>query len=229
MGRKSLFRKFRRSDFGRHVTTGVSVGFLKSLAASLRYTWIDRSHLERLYAEGKTFIFAYWHSDLVLVLRIGLEELARNPIVVMASRSRDGLLVAELLSRGGLNVVRASSGRGAMQGMRDFAKNLRAGQNGSMAVDGPKGPRREVKHGIIRLAQMEGVPILPCAVGYQRKFVLNTWDRLRMPYPFSKAAAICGEPIYYGKDLSKDRTTEAADELAKVLNDLRHSLPYDCD
>lgn len=229
MGRKSLFRKFRRSEFGKRLTTGVSVRFLKGLAASVRYSWIDRSPLDRLYAEGQRFIFAYWHSDLILVLRMGVEEVARNPIVAMASPSRDGQLVAELLSRGGMNIVRASSDRSPMQGMREFARNLRAGQNGSMAVDGPKGPRRVVKNGIIRLAQMEGVPILPCAVGYQRKIVLNSWDRLRIPYPFSKAAGICGEPIYYGKELSKDRISDAAADLAKVLNDLRQSLPYDCD
>src|SRR3990170_5739684 len=100
MGKKSLFKKFRRSTWGGRLTTSVSVFFLKSLAASLRFKWTDRSHLDRLYADQRRFIYAYWHSDLVLVARIGIEELARNPIVAMASPSRDGLVVAELLSRG---------------------------------------------------------------------------------------------------------------------------------
>ena len=183
--------------------------------------------MDSLYARKQNFIFTYWHSDLILATRIGAEELKHHPIVVMASPSRDGAMIAENMASQGLTVVRGSSGRGGATAFRSFAKHLRSGMNGSMAVDGPKGPRLQVKVGAIRLSQMTGVPVVPFAIAYKKRWVTRSWDRLRIPHPYSKAIAICGEPLYFPRQMTPEEVEEAALRYRQVLIGLRQRLPWD--
>jgi len=183
--------------------------------------------MDELYSQDRNFIFGYWHSDLILATRIGAEELPKCPIAVMASPSRDGAMIAENMASQGLTVVRGSSGRDGANAFRLFAKHLRNGMNGSMAVDGPKGPREEVKVGAIRLAQMTGVPVVPFAVGYEKRWVMKSWDHLRVPHPYSNAVAVCGAPHYFPREMTPEEIEEGAHAFKRALMELRSSLPYD--
>lgn len=225
--KKTLFRRIRRSEIGTRFTSKLMSGGIKWLSGTLRLEWIDRTPMDRLYLENQNFIFGYWHSDLILATRIGAEEQRNHPIVVMASPSRDGAMIAENMSSQGLKVVRGSSGRDGASAFRMFAKELRAGLNGSMAVDGPKGPREEVKVGAIRLSQMTGVPVVPFAIGYRRRFMIGSWDHLRVPIPYTKAYAVCGEPFFVPRSATSEETEEAARKFREVLIELRARLPYD--
>lgn len=229
MGRKGIIRRIRRSKWGRRVTVELACIGIQRLVRSLKMIWIDREPMERLYAEGKPFIFAYWHSDLMLASRIGIEELARRDIVVISSSSRDGQIIGENLARQGMLVVWGSSRRGGVEAFLAMAKKLRAGLNGSIAVDGPRGPRREVKEGVIRLAQLTGHAILPCSVGYKHCVTFNSWDKLRIPLPYTESVAICGEPMYVDPGLGHHDLSEPTARLAQALVDLRQRLPYDRD
>ena len=66
----------------------------------------------------------------------------------------------------------------------------------AFTVDGPRGPRYEVKMGPILLAQKTGNPILPFAIECKKFWRLGSWDKLQVPKPFTRAAVILGEPIY---------------------------------
>ena len=202
---------------------------IQRLGRSLKLTWIDRSPIEHLYETNQPFIFSYWHSDLIMACRIGIEELARRNLVVITSTSRDGQIVGEHLARQGMTVVWGSSRRGGVEAFLNMAKQLRSGMNGSIAVDGPRGPRREVKEGVIRLAQLTGHAILPCAIGYKRRITFSSWDRLRIPLPFTESVAICGEPMYVDASINRRDLSEPIAKLTQALMDLRQKLPYDKD
>lgn len=229
MSRNSPLRRFRRSSFGRSVVTHMAVLGVRALVSTLRMTWVDRTPLERLYTDRIPFIFAYWHQDLVLATRLGGEETRRQPIVVMTSPSRDGQVVGEIMGRQGLTVIHGSSKRGGYEAFFGLVKHMRTGMNASIAVDGPRGPHREVKEGVIRLAQMTGHVILPCAIGYERRVEFRSWDRLRVPFPFSRAAAACSQPISIPRDLDREEVPQTAAELKRILMETRKQLPYNQD
>lgn len=224
-----FLRNWLKSDWGSRMTTHAAASAMRALVWSLKMTWVDRTPMDTLYAQNQPFIFAYWHADLVVAARVGVEELARKQIVLMTSNSRDGRIIGDIMARQGMTIVSGSSRRGGMEALMGLAKNLRAGMNGSIAVDGPRGPRREVKEGIIRLAQMTGHPILPSAIGYRRCYTTSSWDRLRIPLPFTSSSVICGDPIFIGKEVSRDMTGQLADSLGETLAQLRQRLPYDRD
>lgn len=86
-------------------------------------------------------IFALWHAH-----QCGLYSLkGRNKTNVMISRSKDGEIIARAAEIMGLKTVRGSITRGGASATLELIDRIKAGDNGAITVDGPKGPNRVVK------------------------------------------------------------------------------------
>jgi lysophospholipid acyltransferase (LPLAT)-like uncharacterized protein len=103
----------------------------------------------------------------------------------------------------GLRVVRGSSTRGGSLALRDM---MNVGGRSHLAVtpDGPRGPRRQVKLGIVYLASRTGLPIVPIGVGYGKAWRARSWDRFALPCPFSRMIGLLGVPIPVPAGLDRD-------------------------
>lgn len=142
------------------------------------------------------YIFAFWHAHLLLMLH----SLFRHPITVMSSSSRDGDLAVRVYRTYGVQTVRGSSTRGGQSAIREIIRRARAGSNLAFTPDGPKGPPRVVKDGVVFAAQMTGLPIIPVVFGADRKKLLRSWDRMVVAKPFSRAVFLYGNPIVVKRD-----------------------------
>lgn len=77
-------------------------------------------------------------------------------------------------------------------GMR---RKLEQGHSVAFTIDGPRGPRYVAKPGPVLLAKKTGVPICCLYIHVERAWVLNSWDRLMVPKPFSRAVFYASSPI----------------------------------
>jgi lysophospholipid acyltransferase (LPLAT)-like uncharacterized protein len=91
--------------------------------------------------------------------------------------------------------VRGSSTRGGGAALREFIRRARNGSNLVFTPDGPKGPPRQVKDGVIFAAQATGLPIVPVAFAASRKKRLKSWDKMVVPLPLSRVIYLYGEPM----------------------------------
>lgn len=172
------------------------------------------------FSKDRGKIYALWHGHS---LGLALFALDRN-IVVLVSRYRDGEVAARILHHLGFKTVRGSSEEGLRKGKKggskavlELIKLLEKGKNIAITVDGPKGPPRRVKEGVVYLSQKTGAPILPVAVKFEKYWKLNTWDELIIPYPFTRGEVIIGEEIV----VSREEDLELARrKLESVLNEL---------
>jgi len=129
----------------------------------------------------------------------------KNRISILVSSSNDGKTMAQVLNTFGINTVLGSSTKGGYSGFKALERNLKENQCVGLAVDGPRGPRREVKKGIILLAKHTGKPILPILFKCNHSIVFKkSWDNFFIPYPFTKTVMIYGRPIYIPKDINKE-------------------------
>lgn len=151
---------------------------------------------DKLRAVDRRFIYAFWHQRQVFFT---VSHRGDN-VSVLISRSADGEMIAETIRLCcGVAAVRGSSSRGASEAVRELIKTLRAGVDLGITPDGPKGPRREIKEGVMYLAQKLGVPILPVTSAQSNRLVLTkTWDHFHLPMPFGRSAVVYGEPIDVG-------------------------------
>jgi lysophospholipid acyltransferase (LPLAT)-like uncharacterized protein len=72
---------------------------------------------------------------------------------------------------------------------------LRAGAPfAALTVDGPKGPWRQVKPGVVVLARRLGLPVVPISFSCARHTMLRSWDHGIVPRPFARLLVGYGEP-----------------------------------
>ncbi len=115
---------------------------------------------------------------------------------VAVSRSRDGDLVAATLARlGYADLPRGSSSKGGSAALLGLVRLLEARTTVSVLVDGPRGPARVSKPGIVALARRSGRPIQPVAFAARPAIRLSSWDRSLIPLPFARVVCAFGEPL----------------------------------
>ena len=111
-------------------------------------------------------------------------------------------MIAQTLTRLGFDTVRGSSTHGGKEAFYQMIEQLKNGRIGVVIPDGPNGPRHQIKNGIIYMAYLAGVPIVPFTFSAKPAFVFNSWDRFMVPKLFSKVAVNVGEPIWLPKEAS---------------------------
>lgn len=153
--------------------------------------------VKELRRKGQPVIFAFWHENLVLPPFLYYTSVGGERLVSLVSRSRDGEIIARILERFKGVTVRGSSSRGGAVALKEMAKKMiEEGWDAGMIPDGPKGPPFSIQKGVLKLSQLSGAPIIPCGIEVKRKIRLNSWDRLKVPFPFNRIALSFGEPIY---------------------------------
>jgi lysophospholipid acyltransferase (LPLAT)-like uncharacterized protein len=135
--------------------------FLRFLHATLRMRHVHVENMEKL----PQYIVALWHQDLLL----SAHSRYRKPISVMISQSRDGELIARAFAWYGVEAARGSATRGGIAALRELIRESRAGKNIVFTPDGPRGPARVVKEGVVGAARATGLPIVPIAFAAKKK------------------------------------------------------------
>ncbi len=159
-------------------------------------TIVHGENRETLRDGDQRFIYAFWHQRQAFftVSHRG------DHMAMLISRSVDGEMISETIRRCcGVISVRGSSSRGASEAVRGLITSLKAGFDLGITPDGPKGPKCEIKEGVMFLAQKLGVPILPITNAQSNRLVLKgTWDQFQVPMPFGRSVVVYGKPIQVG-------------------------------
>ncbi|TIH19801.1 DUF374 domain-containing protein [Marinifilum sp. JC120] len=191
---------------------------------SMRFDITGYDNVMSLHEQGKPLMLALWHNELFSL--IGLGFLEKMPLVTMASDSKDGQIITEVLERIGYDVARGSSTRGGLKAMLGVARIMRKkGKVGAITMDGPKGPRHEVKPGILAIAQKTGASIIPMRAYPSNPIVFEkSWDRFELPKPFCRCKVLLGEPFKVTEQkLDEDILASEARRLEAIMESMK---PY---
>jgi lysophospholipid acyltransferase (LPLAT)-like uncharacterized protein len=145
------------------------------------------------------YIYAFWHEHMLMpVFRY-----TRSNIHALISQHGDGQMLADVCRALRVRVIRGSTTRGGVGAVRQL---LRANNKNHIAItpDGPRGPRQQVKAGLIYLASQTGLPIAPLGIGWQRCWRFRSWDRFALPTPWTLGACVTTEPIAVPPDINDD-------------------------
>ena len=188
---------------------------IRILMATLRVRWEGLHYVDEAIERRRPLIIAAWHQDLIYA--VGL--MGRYSPVIMISGSRDGRRAARIAESLGIETVSGSTSRGGARGLIELIRMLRGGRLAGHCVDGPRGPARTVKPGIILLASRTGAPILPGLVASQRRWVAKSWDRFQVPLPFTQVLIRLGTPIEVPRDLSDSQAEAIRKEVEKRMEE----------
>lgn len=176
------------------VVRTAGVPLFRALAHSWRITSLHQERWSGLVESGQPYVFMCWHEALLPLLW----RHRRHGIAIVVSDARDGQYLADLGASIGYRLVRGSSTRGAARALLGAVRELQAGHPVAFTPDGPRGPRRELKQGVIAAAQRGDAVILPLHAEADRAWRLQSWDRFMVPKPFSRVRIAYAEPIRVG-------------------------------
>ncbi len=160
------------------------------------------------------FIFSVWHEQLILPTFAGRPSQG----AALVSRHFDGTYVADTLAALGIQIVRGSTNRGGTQAVRELLEVLKDGHM-VLTPDGPRGPRRRIKPGLVYLASRSGRGIIPIACACDRAWVIRgNWTDLIIPKPFARLVVITGPPIYVPPDLSRDEVSREVERVQGLID-----------
>ena len=146
------------------------------------------ARLERL---RKPVIYAFWHAHLLIPAFF----YRGRDVRILISTAREGEYVARLADGLGFVTLRGSTTRGGRAGLAEMARAARAGHSLAITPDGPQGPRNRVQPGVVALARLARAPILPCGIATRDYWAMPSWDRFRVPKPFTLTVGRIGAPI----------------------------------
>jgi len=162
---------------------------------------------------GRPVVLLIWHGKIFVVPYF----FRKRGILALVSPSKDGENVARLMDGWGYKLIRGSGSHPMKTAWIEMIKELRAGGEVMIIPDGPKGPDRKFKLGAIKLAAETGAALVPFSFSARRKKILRSWDRFEMFFPFTKIAAVYGEPIEVPPDLPADRQEEERLRAEKIM------------
>lgn len=201
--------------------------------ATLRIRLVGRENREAIERAGRPVLHAIWHQRMVA----GILRFPYTGTVTMASRSSDGDVIAGFLFWWGFRAVRGSSSRGGGEALTEMVESLRGTTRwAALTPDGPRGPARRCKLGVLRLAEELDAPIMPVGTSSTRPRFLRSWDRYLLPMPFSRCAVVFGEGLRRAEgesdeaflarvDAAIDARTDEADRLCGVAGAPREREP----
>lgn len=164
-------------------------------------------------------IVALWHNRIFVpcfVYRYVLR--GEVPMSMLTSASKDGTMLTTVARDYGMRTVRGSSRRRGAAGFLDMMRELREGCSMCITPDGPKGPRYRCHPGVIKLASMSGVPIVPLRIKYSCAYRVRSWDRFFIPMPFSRVElSTTAEPLCVPPDLSEEELAAWCARLEEAL------------
>lgn len=209
------------SPFRLRIFGTLSAGLLRLLGATWRFETIglDPRESEATNGSNDVHLAALFHESLLPAAHYFRDR----GYSVAVSRSRDGDLIDATLQKLGYSApTRGSSSRGGTAALRGLVRQIDAGTTVSVLVDGPRGPARVSKTGIIALAGLRGLAIQPVAFSARPAIRLKSWDGSLIPLPFAKVVCAFGEPFVVDAEGNDQREQSAARELDRRLGGLHH-------
>jgi len=179
--------------------TWLLFALIRTVSATLRYRWNDRSGFINMPTPGPA-IYCIWHNRLALCMPAyyGYVQKYRRTsgLAVLVSASKDGGFLTGILENFKVQPVRGSSSRRGPQALLELTTWAERGYDLAITPDGPRGPLYVVQEGVMSLAQLTGLPIMPVSYHVNWKIRLKSWDRFQIPLPFSRCEMIYEKPVF---------------------------------
>ena len=151
--------------------------FLYVLRITVRVEHVNNEQVQRKWEKGENFIVCFWHGRLLMMPFAS----NRGKGKVLISRHRDGEFIAKVVRFFSIDAIRGSYRKGSVSSVREILHDLKKGFDVAITPDGPKGPRYEVKKGIVELAKLAGKAIVPVTYSAGKKKLFNHGTGLSSP------------------------------------------------
>ena len=146
---------------------------------------------------GENYIYSLWHESWFLYTTAFVRSHRRHVWLQHPDAYMKPVHVALRLA--GIQILLGSGGEEGREAARELVACLRGGSSTAISPDGPQGPCRVLKKGVLHLSRDSGVSVLPLHLSANRA-IRTGWDRKAIPLPWSTITVAYGPPIAVKED-----------------------------
>ena len=190
----------------------IYIVFVK-ITSNIKYENIDSP--KKYWQNKKPFILAFWHGQL---MTFSYTWKINKKLNILASSHSDGRFGASIARYFKLNNIPISSD-GNNLSLRPIFKILNSNNYIAITPDGPRGPKEKVSEGIIKIAKISKVPIIPVGFGSSKNFCLKSWDSFLITLPFSKCRIVWGDSITIPENLKDQEIATYKKIIEEKINE----------
>ncbi len=171
------------------------VSYMKLVFVTSKKTFINYGIMREAARNKEPLLVSFWHNRLMLTPLVTQKLQKIYPdynLMTLASKHGDGRFVGGVMKKFGLILIAGSSrdGRKASRGidfsnLKQIFSGLKNGYSLGITPDGPRGPNQKINGELVNIARISGAKILPMSCSSSRAIEMQTWDKFKIPLPFS--------------------------------------------
>ena len=207
-------KKIIKNLFVQHILALVCVLYIKLVRATSVVLEKNIQTPEFYWKNNKPFILAFWHNQLMMITYCWKSNSKINILASGHSDGRFGAIVGKYFS---LNNIPTSSNNKSIT-LKPIFKLLKNSKYVGITPDGPRGPNQKVSEGIIKIAKITQVPIIPVGFASSKFKKLKSWDSFLVTKPFSKCVFVWGNAISIPKNSRENEIEELKIKLENEIN-----------
>ncbi|RMF09437.1 MAG: DUF374 domain-containing protein [Candidatus Neomarinimicrobiota bacterium] len=189
---------------------------LQFLYGSSRWKFYGDGDYQRYLREGRSVIIAAWHGRLLPVFM----HFSGQEYYGLAGMHKDADFISQIGERLGWVLLRGSSSDRGKEVYREMVAALhQPGKLLAMTPDGPKGPAKIPKPGVIRTAQKTGAVVIPVIGDARRSWEFTNWDTFYVVKPFATIHMVFGPHLTFRAD---EDFQACSDRLKAALDETEH-------
>lgn len=193
----------------------VVVGLIKLFSCTFRWRFNDP---EQLMSGTEPRIWAFWHNRIFAFPAVQWKYAKQRKVAILSSASRDGEIIAAIMIRLGMGSIRGSSSRRGTAALLKMKAWLDEENDVAVVPDGPRGPRYKLGPGVIKLSQLTGAVIVPVRLDYGSAWIFKSWDRFRLPKPFTAVTVHVGPAVKVDDGIDADEFERERAKVEELLN-----------
>jgi len=189
--------KFSHSKFKITLQAVLGRWLLSSIYKTNTWDIRGEKNYKSALKNNKSVIISVWHGNLL----IPFMHLAKNNYYGLAGMNRDAEIISKIGLKLGWKLLRGSSSKKGPEIFTEIVKILNNPPSlVALTPDGPKGPEKIPKPGVIRAAQKTGAVIIPVASCSTKNWQFINWHTFFLEKPFGKIYLEYGSPISFNID-----------------------------
>lgn len=190
----------------------VQQGIHRSL---IKVEYIGKENLENT----PNHILSVWHENVALFFLSHREFRKPNCWITFPLWYFAGVHVMQKLI-GVKELAVGTSGIAGKKALEKVVSRLQDGWSTFITPDGPHGPLKKAKHGVLQMSLQSGTPIIPIGFYLEREWRTNSWDSKRLPPLGVTLFVSYGKPII----VTQENYDKARDLISEGMNDLPEAI-----
>ena len=208
-----MLKRLSKNNFFLQIFASLVFLSLWIIKTTSNWNGVNEEIIEKELTKKKTFIVLIWHHQLMGSTFSWKFKPKLRPI---ATSHRDGQLSTLVQKKFGLDPLLRKKDNPTFL-IKNISKAVQNGDCIYITPDAPHGPPKKINTNIFKLCQKFDLNIAILSFHTNKYFRINSWDKLKIPLPFSKGIYLWGNNIIQSKEFKNeiDFNKKVSDELNK--------------